>query len=67
MVTGKMPFVEAWNGDPHYCCLIEHQDDLFWKNHGGLDHLSDEIKDLIVGMLQYHPYQRYTLEHILQH
>ena len=64
MVTQRMPFVEARVNDPFYQLIAGNRAKYFWKK---FEKVSDDLKDLLTGMMQLNTSARYTLEEIMIH
>ena len=72
MRSGHPPFAQASEDDRYYQLLATNRSDLFWKAHSnsqrkGEGYYSEEFKDLITCMLQFHPHQRLCLADIVGH
>lgn len=52
-VTRCQPFEAAEPNDPCFNLIATKQSDFFWKVYEQVATLSDELKDLLVGMMQY--------------
>lgn len=61
MLFGKYPFDKATKKDPKYNLIIMHESEQYWKLFDDLN-LSEEVKDLVVKMLDPTPKRRPTLE-----
>ena len=66
MVTQCMPFEKAVGEDKYYRLIATNKSEKYWKIFETAD-ISTELKDLLIGMLQYDPSTRYTMEQILAH
>ena len=72
MVTGLPPFMKASPQDPFYKPIANVRADLFWKIHDETLHqkgivLSEDVKDLIVGLWQLDPVRRFSLSETMNH
>ena len=72
MRSGHPPFAQASEDDRYYQLLATNRSDLFWKAHSnsqrkGEGYYSEEFKDLITCMLQFHPFSRLSLVDIVMH
>ena len=67
MVTQCKPFDKAMGSDKFYRLIASGHDETFWKIFEKTANLSEELKDLLTGMLQYDPANRYTFEEVLNH
>mmetsp|Transcript_8261 Transcript_8261/g.11449 ORF Transcript_8261/g.11449 Transcript_8261/m.11449 type:complete len:177 (+) Transcript_8261:347-877(+) len=61
MRSGHPPFSQASEEDRYYQLLATNRSDLFWKAHSnsqrkGEGYYSEDFKDLITCMLQFHPH-----------
>jgi BR serine/threonine kinase/MAP/microtubule affinity-regulating kinase len=64
MATQRMPFVEARINDPFYQLIAGNRAQYFWKK---FEKVSDDLKDLLTGMMQLNTSARYTLEEVMIH
>ena len=56
--------------DMFYKCIINHRLDLFWKHWDQVQpegHYSQDFKDLISSMLDYHPAKRLLMADLIGH
>lgn len=68
MVTQCLPFDKAVPDDVYYNLIIKNHSKTFWNifEKEGV-HLSPELKDLLLNMLQLEPHKRFSMEQILAH
>lgn len=72
LYSGHPPFSQADESDNYYKLLATNRSDLFWKAHSNPQRkpegfYSEEFKDLITCMLQFHPHQRLCVADIIGH
>ena len=67
MVTGFQPFDNAKTNDTYYKFIAGNKPSLYWNIFKQAAPVSDELKDLITGMLQLDPSARLSFEEILAH
>jgi serine/threonine protein kinase len=72
LYSGHPPFSMANEEDNYYKLLATNRSDLFWKAHSNPQRkpegfYSEEFKDLITCMLQFHPHQRLCVADIIGH
>lgn len=72
LYSGHPPFSSATDQDNFYKLLATNRSDLFWKAHSNPSRkpdgfYSEEFKDLITCMLQFHPHQRLCIADIIGH
>lgn len=67
MVTRCQPFDYAKVKDPCYQLIAGNCPKQFWKVYEDCQPLSEELKDLLIGMLQLDPSARLTMDEILTH
>ena len=72
MRSGHPPFSQASEDDRYYQLLATNRSDLFWKAHSnsqgkGAGYYTEEFKDLITCMLQFHPHQRLCIADLVGH
>lgn len=67
MLTQCQPFEQAKVNDKYYRLIAGNKPQYFWKTFSRVTELSEELKDLITGMLQLNPDARFTLDEILAH
>ena len=73
MVAGRMPFGEAKHSDRIYRLIQLNDQATFWRAHAkassssGQPAYADSFKDLISGMLAYHPHERPSLVDVYVH
>lgn len=73
MVMGRPPFEEAKSNDYLYKCIVAKRPDIFWRTHFKSlpkkvsQELSEEFKDLIIGLFHAEPENRLTLDQVLGH
>lgn len=66
-VTRCQPFDSASPNDPCFNLIAAKQTDFFWKVYEQVASLSDDLRDLLIGMMEYRPDQRYTLDQVMAH
>jgi len=72
MLTATRPFGQATPQDECYKTIANTRASLFWKIHDcslqqkGV-YLSESVKDLIIGLLQFQPSRRYSLSEVMAH
>ena len=67
MYAGHPPFGQATPKDAHYKALAMGKEASFWKAHsrtkkGGENFFSQDFRDLMQGMMQLDPNQRWTMK-----
>ena len=72
LYSGHPPFGAANDQDNFYKLIATNRSDLFWKAHSNPARkpegfYSEEFKDLITCMLQFHPHQRLCIADIIGH
>jgi len=67
MVTQCQPFEEARVTDKYYRFLAGNKSEMYWNIFDKVTVLSDDLKDLLTGMLQLDPTARFTLDELLAH
>lgn len=70
MVTKNKPFLKASPSDDYYKQLLSNRSDRFWAIHlrpFGDDFLSEEIKDLLLGLFESNPARRLSISEIKAH
>lgn len=72
LYSGHPPFSVASEEDNYYKLIATNRSDLFWKAHSSPSRkpegfYSEEFKDLITCMLQFHPHQRLCIADIIGH
>jgi len=67
MITQCQPFDQAKVTDKYYRLIAGNKPEFFWKTFSKVTPVSEELKDLITGMLQLNPDARFTLDEILAH
>lgn len=67
MVTQCQPFDEAKVTDKYYRLIAGNRPSQFWRIFDRVVSLSDDLKDLLVGMMQLDPSARFTLDEVLTH
>jgi len=71
LTFGRNPFRRATPKDDYYKTIAANRIDLFWKVHltknKGYFEVSEELQDLISGMLSYFPIERPSIAEIRQH
>jgi serine/threonine protein kinase len=67
MVFNKRPFDEAKVSDPFYQLIAGNRTQMYWRQFEKCCSASDELKDLLQGMMQLNPQSRNTLEEVLAH
>ena len=68
MVTQCQPFEYAMTTDRCYKYIAGNKPALFWKifSNQGIN-VSDDLKDLLIGLWQLNPEARYSMDEILAH
>lgn len=67
MVTQCQPFEKAKVNDNFYKFIAGNMPHMFWDIYKKVVPLSEELKDLLTGMMQLDPSARFTLDEILAH
>ena len=70
MIAKLPPFGQAKRSDPLYKLIAINRTEQFWRQHTKdrkEDYFSEDFKDLVIGMLQLEPEERYTFKRISQH
>ena len=72
MVTGVRPFENALPEDKYYKCIAANRQDIFFDKHlkdsrARISGLTDEFKNLFVGMIQILPPHRISMSDIVSH
>ena len=72
LYSGHPPFSMANEEDNYYKLLATNRSDLFWKAHSNpqrkaADFYSEDFKDLLTCMMQFHPHQRLCIADIIGH
>mmetsp|Transcript_26415 Transcript_26415/g.40324 ORF Transcript_26415/g.40324 Transcript_26415/m.40324 type:complete len:307 (-) Transcript_26415:432-1352(-) len=67
MVTQCQPFEEARVTDKYYKFLAGNKPEVYWSIFDKVTPMSEDLKDLLTGMLQLDPAARFTLEEIFAH
>lgn len=72
LYSGHPPFSMANEDDTYYKLLATNRSDLFWKAHSNPtrkpeNFYSEDFKDMITCMLQFHPHQRLCIADIVGH
>jgi serine/threonine protein kinase len=67
MVFEKRPFDEAKVSDPFYQLIAGNRTQMYWRQFEKSCSASDELKDLLQGMMQLNPQSRHSLEEVLAH
>ncbi len=72
LYSGHPPFTMANEEDTYYKLLATNRSDLFWKAHANPNRkpegfYTQDFKDLITCMLQFHPHQRLCIADIIGH
>lgn len=70
LYTGRAPFVEASQTDPHFKLLAMNDTEGFWRAHGtGMEpgFFTDDFKNLITQMLAYQPFYRLSMVDVIYH
>ena len=71
MRSGSNPFHEAaQKEDPFYQHIAKHDSDKFWQIHGQgkpEGYFSEEFKDLVTAMFDYHPQKRLCMADLIGH
>jgi len=66
LLGAKQPFKKAASNDPWFRCVASKAYKKFWKAHGK-EKFSEEVKDLLNGMLAYQPKDRSTIFRVANH
>jgi serine/threonine protein kinase len=67
MVTQCQPFDEARVTDKYYRLIAGNKPSHYWKIFDKVATMSEDLKDLLTGMMQLDPSARYTMDEILAH
>jgi len=67
MLTQCQPFDEARVTDKYYRLIAGNKPGYYWKIFEKVAPMSEDLKDLITGMIQLDPSARYTMDEILTH
>lgn len=72
MKTGHPPFLTATAADPYFKLLAANRSSKFWYEYSkvheeDLGFFGDDFMDLLTGMFQYNPKQRYSMAEIMTH
>jgi serine/threonine protein kinase len=67
MITQCQPFDEARVNDKYYRLIAGNKPSFYWKIFEKVVPISEDLKDLITGMIQLDPSARYTLDELLAH
>ena len=67
MVTQCQPFEEARVTDKYYRLLAGNKIDIYWNIFERATPMSEDLKDLLTGMMQLDPSARFTLDEIFAH
>lgn len=67
MVFEKRPFDEAKVSDPFYQLIAGNRCKLYWRQFEKCGAVSEELKDLLQGMMQLNPHARSSFEEVLAH
>lgn len=67
MITQCQPFDQARVTDKYYRLIAGNKPSLYWKIFEKVTQISDELKDLLTGMLQLDPSARFTMDEIFAH
>ena len=67
MITQCQPFDEAKVTDKYYRLIAGNRPSHFWKIFEKVVPVSEELKDMLTGMMQLDPSSRYTLDEIIAH
>ena len=70
LYSGHPPFGAAKDLDIFYKLIKQNRSDLFWRAHSNRKpegFYSEEFKDLITSILQYHPHHRLCIADIIGH
>jgi len=67
MITQCQPFDEARVTDKYYRLIAGNKPSFYWKIFEKVAPISEDLKDLLTGMIQLDPSARFTLDEILAH
>jgi serine/threonine protein kinase len=67
MITQCQPFDEAKVTDKYYRLIAGNRSSMYWKIFDKVVPLSEDLKDLLTGMIQLDPSARYTIDEVLAH
>lgn len=67
MVSQCQPFEEAKVHDKYYRLIAGNKPQMYWKIYNKVAPMSDDLKDLLTGMMQLDPSSRFTLDEIFAH
>jgi len=72
MATRRQPFNNSKDDDEYFKLIIDNRPDKFWKKHAKnnkecISMISEELKSLIILLLQYDPIKRPSLSEIQEH
>jgi len=67
MITQCQPFDEAKVTDKYYRLIAGNKPSYYWKIFEKVAPISEDLKDMLTGMMQLDPTARYTLDEILAH
>lgn len=67
MITQCQPFDEAKINDKYFRLIAGNRPSIFWKIFDKVVPVSDDLKDLLTGMMQLDPSARYSLDEIFGH
>jgi len=67
MITQCQPFAEARINDKYYRLIAGNKPSLYWPIFEKATPVSDDLKDLLTGMMQLDPSARLSLEEIFAH
>ena len=67
MITQCQPFDEAKITDKYYRLIAGNKASYYWRTFEQVVPISEDLKDLLTGMMQMDPYARFTFEEILAH
>ena len=67
MITQCQPFDQAKVTDKYYRLIAGNKPSLYWKIFDKVTTVSDDLKDLLTGMLQLDPTARFTIDEIFAH
>jgi serine/threonine protein kinase len=67
MITQCQPFDQAKVTDKYYRLIAGNKPSLYWKIFDKICPISDDLKDLLTGMLQLDPNARFTIDEVFAH
>lgn len=67
MITQCQPFDQARVTDKYYRLIAGNKPSMYWKIFDKVTTISDDLKDLLIGMMQLDPSARFTMDEIFAH